>query len=143
MCTQQTRFLDARLFSSVVLAVAPAVTMDEASSLSQSRNRVCCVHIHTENLSRLSFAPSIQPVLPLGVRLLCSRGWRAGGLFFPVSVVVGAAVPAAVCRWRLCPRCPGVGRCLSGVYLSSSSARVKPTGAAVKGALQLLMNRHR
>jgi len=28
--------LDARLFSSVVLAVAPAVTMDEASSLSLS-----------------------------------------------------------------------------------------------------------
>jgi len=29
---------------------------------------------------------------------------------------VGAAVPAAVCRWGLCPCCPGVGRCLSGVY---------------------------
>jgi len=27
-------------------------------------------------------------------------GWRAVGLF-PVSVVVGAAVPAAVCRWGL------------------------------------------
>jgi len=35
---------------------------------------------------------------------------------FPVSAVVGAAVPAAVCRWGLCPCCPGVGRCLSGVY---------------------------
>ena len=22
-------------------------------------------------------------------------------------------MPAAVCRWGLCPRCPGVGRCLS------------------------------
>jgi len=27
----------------------------------------------------------------------------------------GGAVPAAVCRWGLCPCCPGVGRCLSGV----------------------------
>jgi len=35
---------------------------------------------------------------------------------FPVSTVVGAAVPAAVCRWGLCRCCPGVGRCLSGVY---------------------------
>jgi len=26
-------------------------------------------------------------------------------------------VPAAVCRWGLCPRCPGVGRCFSGVYI--------------------------
>jgi len=33
-----------------------------------------------------------------------------------VSAVVGAAVPAAVCRWGLCPCCPAVGRCLSGVY---------------------------
>jgi len=44
----------ARQFSSVVLAVAPAVTMDEASSLSWlahpwSQGR--CVHIHTGNLS--------------------------------------------------------------------------------------------
>jgi len=40
------------------------------------------------------------------------------GTVFPVSAVVGAAVPAAVCRWGLCPCCPGpdVGRCLSGVY---------------------------
>jgi len=30
------------------------------------------------------------------------------GTVFPVSVVVAAAVPAAVCRWRLCPHCPGV-----------------------------------
>ena len=32
----------------------------------------------------------------------------------------GVVVPAAVCRWGLCPRGPGVARCLSGVYLSSS-----------------------
>jgi len=32
---------------------------------------------------------------------------------FPVSVVVGATV--RLCRWGLCSRCPGVGRCLSGV----------------------------
>jgi len=43
------------------------------------------------------------------------------GTVFPVSAVVGAAVPAAVCRWGLCPCCPGVGRCLSGVYISSSA----------------------
>ena len=50
------------------------------------------------------------------------------GTVFPVSVVVvlpvfavvGAAVPAAVCRWALWPRFPGVRRCRSGVYLSSS-----------------------
>jgi len=34
----------------------------------------------------------------------------------PVSAMVGAAVPAAVCRWGLCPCCPDVGRCLSGIY---------------------------
>jgi len=37
-----------------------------------------------------------------------------------VSVVEEAAVPAAVCRWGLCSRCPGVGRCLSGVNVSLS-----------------------
>jgi len=41
------------------------------------------------------------------------------GIVFPVSVVVGAAVPAALCCWGLCPHCPGVGRCLSGVSVSS------------------------
>jgi len=45
----------------------------------------------------------------------CSSTYR----YVPVSVVVGAAVPVVVCRWGLCPRCPGVGRCLSGVYVSS------------------------
>ena len=45
------------------------------------------------------------------------------GLGFPVFVVVGAAVPAAVCRWGLCSRCADVGRCLSGVYVSSSDVR--------------------
>jgi len=38
---------------------------------------------------------------------------------FPLSVVMGAAVPAAVCRWGLCPRCPGVGRCLLGAYVGN------------------------
>jgi len=42
------------------------------------------------------------------------EGWTV----FPLSVVVGAAAPAAVCRWGVCPQCPGVGRCLSGVYIS-------------------------
>jgi len=36
------------------------------------------------------------------------------GTVFPVSVVVGAAVPAAVCRWGLCPRCPGV---VEGIHI--------------------------
>jgi len=36
-------------------------------------------------------------------------GWRALGLCSP-CLVVGAAV----CRWGLCPCCPGVRRCLSG-----------------------------
>ena len=43
------------------------------------------------------------------------------GTVFPVSAVVGAAVPAAVCRWGLCP-CPGVGRCLSRVNNHNSYA---------------------
>jgi len=34
---------------------------------------------------------------------------------FPVSAVVGAVVPAAVCRWGLCPCCSDVGRGLSGI----------------------------
>jgi len=40
------------------------------------------------------------------------------GIVFLVSVVVGAAVPAAVCRWGLFPRCLGMGRCLSGYTLA-------------------------
>ena len=46
-------------------------------------------------------------------------GLACCGTVFPVSVVVGAAVPAAVCRWGLCPCCPSVARCLSGVNISS------------------------
>jgi len=48
---------------------------------------------------------------------------------FPVSVVVGAAVPAAVCCWGLCPRCPGVGRCLSGVNISSPMEASRDTSS--------------
>ena len=44
------------------------------------------------------------------------------GTFIAVSMVCGAAVPAAVGRWGLCPRCPGVGRSLSGYTYH----RVKP-----------------
>ena len=40
---------------------------------------------------------------------------------FPVSVMVGKAVLAVVCRWGLCLCCPGVGKCFSGVNISSSS----------------------
>ena len=46
-----------------------------------------------------------------------NEGLALCGTVFPVSAVVGAAVPAAVCRWGLFPCCPGVGRCLSGVYI--------------------------
>jgi len=49
---------------------------------------------------------------PCSLCILGSFFWTV----FPVSAVVGAAVPAAVCRWGLCPCCPDVGRCLSGVY---------------------------
>ena len=42
----------------------------------------------------------------------------------------GAAVPAAVCRWGLCPCCPGVGRCLSGVYISLIILLPVPTAKA-------------
>ena len=47
-------------------------------------------------------------------------------MLFPVFVVVGAAVPAVLCRWGPCPRCPSVGRCLaggSGVNISSPRPR--------------------
>jgi len=37
-----------------------------------------------------------------------------------VSVVVGAAVPAAVCRRGVCPCCPGVGRCLWVIFVSDN-----------------------
>ena len=35
-----------------------------------------------------------------------------------ISIQLGLRVN----RWGLCPRCPGVGRCLSGVNRSSSSS---------------------
>jgi len=49
-------------------------------------------------------------------RYISLYGLARCGTVFSVSAVVGAAVPAAVCRWGLCPCCPGVGRCLLGVY---------------------------
>ena len=39
------------------------------------------------------------------------------GTVFSMSVVVGAAVPTTVCRWGLCSRCPGVGKCLRGILI--------------------------
>ena len=62
---------------------------------------------------------------------LCRRQCAAGGLC-PRCPGVGRCLSggyissssAAVCRWGLCPRCPDVGRCLSGVYISSPSAAV-------------------
>ena len=39
-------------------------------------------------------------------------------------VVVGAAVPVAVCRWGLCSRCPVVGEVsLGGILIISSGKR--------------------
>jgi len=45
----------------------------------------------------------------------------------------GAAVPAAVCRWGLCRRCPGVRWCLGGVLVI----------VTLNSALQLLSTRYR
>jgi len=42
-----------------------------------------------------------------------------------------AARAVAVCRWGLCPRCPGVGRCLSGVNVSSSPSTIPAARGAV------------
>jgi len=45
---------------------------------------------------------------------------------FSVSVVVGAAVQAAVCRRGLCPRIPGVGEVdLGGIHIIIVRVRVK------------------
>ena len=38
----------------------------------------------------------------------------------PRVLVVGATVPAAVCRWGQCLRCPGVGRFPAGLNMSNS-----------------------
>jgi len=51
-----------------------------------------------------------------------------------------------LCRRRCatggCARGPGVGRCLSGVYNHHHHASATATRTRVKGALQLLSNRH-
>ena len=60
------------------------------------------LHIEEHELPQSAPPPRVRPH-PLSV--------------FPMSVVVGAAVPAAVCRWGLCSRCPGMGRCLWGVNI--------------------------
>jgi len=54
-------------------------------------------------------------------------GWEGGE--GKRSQVVGAAVPAAVCRWGAVPCCPGpgVGRCLSGVYNHQVNTRTQHT----------------
>jgi len=73
-------------------------------------------------------APKIVVVNGTGAAAekIIGRIGRLGGVgalrdCVPRVWVVGAAVPAAVCRWGLCPRCSGVGRCLSGVYISSKT----------------------
>jgi len=47
-----------------------------------------------------------------------------------VSAVVGAAVPAAVCRWGLCPCCPGV----EGVSLGGKQSSLIPLTLSVSAA---------
>jgi len=55
-----------------------------------------------------------------------------GGVL-PLSVVAGAVVPAAVCRWGLCPRPPGVGVCVSGGEMSFSGVRSREMSASEGG----------
>ena len=65
-------------------------------------------HLYAIHLTRLAMVIS------------CKRQAARCETVFALSVVVGAAVPATVCRWWLCSRCPGVRRCLSGVNISPS-----------------------
>jgi len=55
------------------------------------------------------------------------------GTVSPSSVVVGTAVPAAVRCCGLCPHCPGVGRCLSGVDRSvvADAQNASPSAVAM------------
>jgi len=56
-----------------------------------------------------------QPAVPFGgEHSQFEWGWRAVGLCSPCLWWWGR-----LCRWGLCPRCPGVGRCLSEMYKSS------------------------
>ena len=55
--------------------------------------------------------------LPL---LIGISGHQVHGIDSRISGLRLLAAPAAVCRWGLCLRCLGVGRSLSGVYISSS-----------------------
>jgi len=64
----------------------------------------------------LAAGPNAASVASSPARIITYTTLARFGTVFPVSVVVGATVPAAVCRWGLCSCCPGVGRCLSGVY---------------------------
>jgi len=62
-----------------------------------------------------------------GVSIGCLSGLGALWDCVPHVCGGGVAVPAAVCRWGLCPCYRGVGRCLSGVnnhHQSSSAGRV-------------------
>jgi len=43
-----------------------------------------------------------------------------------------AAVPEAVCRWWLCPRCPGEGRCILRVNIIRSSKSPRPAPATIR-----------
>ena len=57
-----------------------------------------------------------------------------------LSTMVGAAVPAAACRWGLCPRCPGGERCFSGVDTSSPDNEPRLLLAGVVVTLRRLRN---
>jgi len=85
--------------------------------------RVCvCVRVHSRACVRGGVCMCV----------LDGGALARSGTVFPVSMVVGASVPAAVCRWGLCPHCPCVGRCLSWVNIPSSQpphAHRTPTSA--------------
>jgi len=77
--------------------------------------------------SREWFTPSSKQV-ETKPAAACGRrrhpwGWRAVRLCPPCLRWWGAAVPAAVCRWGLCPCGPGVGWCLPGL---NNQVRVNP-----------------
>jgi len=68
-------------------------------------------------------------------RLLCWGGGscRAKHIIFfcltlRVSAVGGAAVPAALCRWGLCPRCHGGEVFLGGIRIIIINLRRTATG---------------
>ena len=84
--------------------------------------------------------PSLPPFIETstGCAASCRIPSRAPGLarckpVFPLSVVVGVAVPAAVCRRGLYPRSSGGGRFLSGVNIPTSATLLAEEAARKLG----------